>query len=922
MVRFTSGPDLPLSVIKAREEDALVIFAGAGVSKFAGLPLFRGLVQEVYGRLGDEPGPLEQQELNNEAYDRVLTLLEKRYGAKSIREAVRLSLAEPGNPDLSVHRALLQLSTSTSGVLRLVTTNFDTLFRAASPEAPWCAAPLLPVPKAHKLQEIVYLHGWLGNGRDPLGTDLVLTSADFGLAYLTEQWASRFLTGLFQNFSVLFVGYGLNDPVMKYLVDALAADRRMGQTVRDTYALVGSLPERKESTEAEWRASGVIPIVYDKRNGHSELKEVVLEWAKIWRDGLLSKESIVSSTAFFAPASLTEYEKSRLVWALEEPSGVPARRLINERAQPVGEEGEAAIQAVAPLQWLDEFQSRGLLGRAVTPVEGSAMPLVQPAFAAPAAMPLSPLGYALCAWLSHHLSDPDLLRWAIASGSHLHPGLEAVLRRGLTDLVPIADGLRQAWEFLLSSQVDLVDEGIVRRLDLLARCRKTAWSDQLKRDVLSALQPSPSFHPRVFRMARDSAGQVRGSDSGSSLTDYLGVDLYTRGGRAARLLLDALESREDWSVSLGGMASELSSLLANAVQLNRAAGLAGPDWDLSHIQRPSISPHSQNRSANDWTLLIELARASVLALSARDRERGLAILNVWKQRRSPLHRRMVLDCAVSQQLLDPKDVLDLILSAPDHWLWPVTVERELFIALRCIWSSLTEEDRERLSAAIAEGPPRDLFVAGLSEADWAETEKRFVWERLVRLNVAGPALQGHSSDVLESIQESYPQWQFGDTEREDFPTWSESIASRPSDYTTAELLGLDAEEAENILVHHARDRQGLMYAFRQGVEQRPAWGLDRLRSLASRELFVTDVWRSGLQGLRDADMTEDESTTLLDLVDRNRAALLPELSNEVTDIVKQLSKTAPHESAPQVLSLWDEALDSLVRTEREADRNG
>jgi hypothetical protein len=56
---------------------------------------------------------------------------------------------------------------------------------------------------------------------DPDGRKLVFTSADFGVAYLVERWAARFVSELFQQFDVAFVGYGVNDPVMRYLVDAV-----------------------------------------------------------------------------------------------------------------------------------------------------------------------------------------------------------------------------------------------------------------------------------------------------------------------------------------------------------------------------------------------------------------------------------------------------------------------------------------------------------------------------------------------------------------------------------------------------------------------------------------------------------------------------------------------------------------------------
>ena len=109
----------------------------------------------------------------------------------------------------------------------MVTTNFDNRFvEAGLGERFVDVAPMLPVPKRHNWSSLVHLHGRILVNND--GSNLVLTAADFGRAYLTERWAARFVTELFREFTVIFVGYGVADPVMGYLVDALAAERDKG----------------------------------------------------------------------------------------------------------------------------------------------------------------------------------------------------------------------------------------------------------------------------------------------------------------------------------------------------------------------------------------------------------------------------------------------------------------------------------------------------------------------------------------------------------------------------------------------------------------------------------------------------------------------------------------------------------------------
>ena len=130
-----------------------------------------------------------------------------------------LSKAPTGR--LATHEALLRLSQVGEGV-RLVTTNFDNRFVDA------------------------------GKGDENSGLDLVLTAADFGRAYLTERWASRFVTELFREFAVVFVGYSLDDRVMTYLGDALAAEIARGAGSRS----LSESASRVRNTRSPWSDAG------------------------------------------------------------------------------------------------------------------------------------------------------------------------------------------------------------------------------------------------------------------------------------------------------------------------------------------------------------------------------------------------------------------------------------------------------------------------------------------------------------------------------------------------------------------------------------------------------------------------------------------------------------------------------------------
>lgn len=236
----------PRQVIDALDAGRLVIFAGAGVSmgEPANLPDFEELAKRVVApRKG--PGGSEPFEafLGRAADDgvRVHKRTAEILGGKPASESTSLPTR--------LHTSLLKMFPEGAAV-RIVTTNFDRLFESAAKasgprELDIYRAPALPLGRDFK--GIVYLHG---NVACP--DQMVLTDRDFGRAYLTDGWATRFLLDVFQNFTVLFVGYSHSDPVVTYLARAIPPGAGPGR-----FALV-------ETPEQRWSGLGVEPVEFGK----------------------------------------------------------------------------------------------------------------------------------------------------------------------------------------------------------------------------------------------------------------------------------------------------------------------------------------------------------------------------------------------------------------------------------------------------------------------------------------------------------------------------------------------------------------------------------------------------------------------------------------------------------------------------------
>ena len=303
-----AGPDIPQELVAAQEKGQTIFVCGAGVSRTAGLPLFRGLVEGVYAYLGEDwqlyPAEREGMRPGGELagqYDRVLRCLERRLTGNTprnrgmrerVRAAIRHVLAAPVEADLTNHIALLELSRDAEGLHRLLTTNFDTLFERAWFEKHRAAIPshagaAMPQPKVAACSGVLHLHGRLADPMPELKaseTDLVLTSAEFGDAYLRLGWASRYIYDLVRAYTVVLVGYQADDPPMRYLLEALEADRERYPDLQKVYAFASCEPGNEELEGALWEAKAVEPILYTVIGGnHSALYDSLREWRRYCR---------------------------------------------------------------------------------------------------------------------------------------------------------------------------------------------------------------------------------------------------------------------------------------------------------------------------------------------------------------------------------------------------------------------------------------------------------------------------------------------------------------------------------------------------------------------------------------------------------------------------------------------------------------
>lgn len=879
---IANGPDIPDSLLQAHEEGRVVFFCGAGISYPARLPGFSGLVEKLYRALGVTPNPVQISAIQAGQYDTAIGLLEA--DVVGGRETVRRSLAAILQPDLSArnatttHEALLTLSRNREGRTRLITTNFDRVFEevrsAKSLSIPDFKAPLLPVPKK-RWDGLVYLHGVLPETLTASDLDrLVVSSGDFGLAYLTERWASRFVSELFRNFTVCFVGYSINDPVLRYMMDALAADRLLGESPPEMFAF-GSFSKGKELERAsEWKAKNVTPILYREHQHHAYLHKTLHSWAGVYRDGVLGKEQIVVRHALARPSASTKQDDfvGRMLWALSHKSGLPAKRF-------------AELNPVPPLDWLldafsvERFQHSDLARFDVPPRDEIDTKLSFSLIRRPAAYNRAPpmqlviggisvrewddVMRHLARWLVRHLNDPRLILWIVESGGKLHSNWEWLIEHELERLASLAfESKTSELDEIRLYSPNAIPGSLMRTLWRLLLCGqvKSPWHDtdlyrwmgRLKRDGLSSrlrFELRELLAPRVvlrkaFRWGNSSPIDA---DETARIKQSVVWELALASDSVHSTLRDSAD--EYWKIALPQLLEDFQQLLLDALDLLRELGEADDQNDRSHWDLPSITSHWQNRGFRDWVSLIELLRDSWLSVLVNDRDRATRIAQSWFEFRYPTFKRLALFAASQDGCIPCDQWVDWLLADGAWWLWSTDTGREVCRLFVLQGRKLEEITQERLEQAIMVGPPRQMYVEDLEQDSWQDIVSRSVWLHLAKLESSGLTLGEAAAAHLAEISHAHPEWKLAANERDEFSHWMTGTGD--PDYEESKDVDIAPIKRQKLVQWLSKPRPERRHAdentWRTVCRKHLMNSLYALSDLAKTGIWPIDRWREAFQ---------------------------------------------------------------------------
>lgn len=952
------GPDVPEQLLQAHEDGRLIFFCGAGVSYPAGLPGFGGLVDAIYDELGTTRTPIEDDAYSRSQYDALLDLLERRFpgGRLAVRRALAKSLKPLKIPRgaTKTHAALLQLSTFADGSLRLVTTNFDRLFqrsaRAQHIKLVTYEAPLLPIPKSSRWSGIVHLHGILPSNDDEAALQrLVVTSGDFGLAYLTERWAARFVGELFRNYVVCFVGYSINDPVLRYMMDALAADRRLGEFTPEAYAFGDFSGGTRDQKLNEWAAKGVRPILYEVPTGtydHSALHGTLQTWAATHRDGILGKEHIVGAYALARPSGSTRQDDyvGRLLWALSDPSALPAKRFAEYNPAP-------------PIDWLDAFSDEryghdDLVRFGVQPNKEIDPKLRFSLVRRPCPYGLAPLmqltditanfgGWdsvmlQLARWLVRHVDDPKLVIWIASHGARLHKRFRAIIGEHLDRIGRLrAEGQTDKIDEIWAASPSAIPRDPMLKLWrlLLADVVKSPWLDldlyewagRFKRDGLTAslrleLRRMLSPKVRISRPFRYDDAEPERLDQ-DRLSDLVDFELVLEADHLEGVLSD-LGEENGWKQALPSLLDDFERLLKDALEIQSELGTAGEVSDRSFIDRPSIGDHAQNNGFREWVLLIQLVRDAWLVLRQTQPSQARQLARNWFETPFPTFKRLALFAARQDSGVEASEWLNWLLGDEAWWLWSIETKRETIRLIVERGSELSSEQASELENAILRGPPRRMFRDDLSEEDWVGTRDHSVWLLLAKLRLGRPsfATEQAAERALQLSAEN-PGWAIQENESDEFPIWMSGTGD--PDF-----------EDRRVFVNAPRTRPELIEWLQQPPPElffyEDNWGefsrtrfflsLSALTALAKANVWPVERWREALQAWSRENTVRRSWRFAASVVERMPDEVVADLARAVAWWLDAVAKSIDcHQE--KLISLAVKVVESSSEADDTADLN-
>ena len=825
-----AGINFPEALINALHDGELVIFAGAGVSmgEPVRLPNFKYLAKTIAEGTGETLRAGEE-------IDHFLGRLQD--GKVKVHERAAEELDQDNLKSTELHRNLLRLYPSVEKV-RIVTTNFDLLFEQAAKEIfddqpEVFRAPVLPLGR--QFRGIVHVHGTVSRH-----TEMVITDADFGRAYLNEGWAQRFLIELFGHFTILFVGYSYNDRIMNYLTRALLP----GKTHR-RFALTGKCNNDTD----RWRLLGIEPVTYlqSSRDDHSALDEGARGLAVLAQYGVLDWHHKITEIAE-NPPPLDKETEDLIEYALADAT--KARFFTKVATNPEW------------IDWLDERDEY------LTPLFGDNT--------------LNRRDRIFSRWLVDQFAYDHANKLFLLIGKHnmrLHPDFwcdlasqiardrenlwdENVLARWISLLLTTAQGH--------IAIADMVHAGADTLLQLIGKhCIRHGMLDSLL---------------QIFDIMIGSRSQLRGGYLWPNEEETpIDVKLALIGGHRA---LD-----EIWKEGLKPKLPQVVETVLNRVIRcleDRYITLcnwqkADRNWDPTSDSRSAIEPHEQDRFPRAIDVLIDAGRDCLEWLASKQADAAARWCDRLVYSDAPLLRRLAVHGLSKREDLTADDKIDWLQTHID--LHELPIHHEVFQAVKRAYPKISLERREVLIESVRayqwtnEEDPNAARYTARQHFNWFD----WLHKSQSTCTLAKQALDAVLTEYPNFKPKEYPDlmhWMSSDGWELQSPWSPKELLAKPAAHWLDDLLSFQSSEEEHF------DHEGIRKSIAGAIRQDFDWGLNLANALGETEKWDVYLWSVLINTWSRMDLAEDQHSKVLSWL--GKIELYPKHNHEIAEALYAL----------------------------------
>ena len=704
------------------------------------------------------------------AADRIFGLLEREFSTDLIEAAVASALRPDDKPDLTAHRIILDLATTRENLVHIVTTNFDRLFDDCGRELSSWQRSRLPDPARPKdMNGIVYLHGKVTcDYKKAKDSGFVLSSSQFGQAYLSEGWATSFFREIIESYVVVFVGYAADDPPVHYLLEGL--NRQINE--RQVYAFQ---PGEADEATAKWTDRGVTAIPYAEDSDHAALWNTLEAWAQRARDPDEWYSEVIDK-AKQGPQSLSPHERGQVAHIVSTVEGV---RKFSEGEEP------------PPAEWLcvfDKYRRYGKPGELdswleegpdvdpfdlyhidsdVPPDKADSRDRKPPADAwdafnlnrvdktnlsddnfssiicnrayntPPPPTRLRQMG----AWIGDVTDQPAAVWWAVRQPS-LHPDTRRKIHLALTDSQrPISPVVRKAWYYLLEYWEQGIDLGVglTPWHELKKRISKDGWSKSVVRAYAACFRP-------YLRVESPYWGNPKPPEQEDeiSLSDLIGLEVVYPADNSK-----SIDIPDEWVTPIIVV---LRKNLETALELETEIDRGG----LGHISsivpdQSSDSDHKRRLSGAVIGFTSVFERLMQIDLKAAIRE-----FSKWPIEDDAIFTRLRIWAAGKPDLVSDEQFGPTLAEVSDEAFWDRSHEWDLLHTLLVRWDGLSDDTCVEIEKRILKGRARRRDEEEEKFKEWCAWS---ILNRITWLSRRGCKLHLNLEQETDRLRVFVPDWE-------------------------------------------------------------------------------------------------------------------------------------------------------------------